>query len=186
MKSIKKILAVTGIRSDYDILFPVIDEARKSGYKVYVVVSGAHLSEQYGLTVNRIIEDGFDVIDKIDTLFSTDRNTQRSKGVGTLINGLTQTVERLNPDLMIYVGDREEGIASAIVANYSETLLLHICGGDPVWGNADDPIRFSISKLAHIHCVTHPEHKENLIKLGEENFRIHHTGNPAYVNIDQK
>jgi len=184
MKKKKIILAITGIRSDYDILFPVLDESRRNGHKVFIVVSGAHLSEQFGSTVNNIIEDGFEIADQIDSLFSTDRNTQRSKGVGALITGLTQTVERLKPDIMVYVGDREEGIAAAIVANYSETLLLHICGGDPVWGNSDDPVRFAISKLAHVHCVTHPEHVNNLINIGEEEFRIFHTGNPSYVNID--
>ena len=184
MKKHKTILAITGIRSDYDILFPVLDEARRNDHRVLVVVSGAHLSEQYGLTIKRIIKDGFEIVDKIDSLFSTDRNTQRPKGIGTLITGLSQTVERLKPDIMIYVGDREEGIAAAVVANYTETLLLHICGGDPVWGNADDPVRFAISKLAHVHCVTHAQHAQNLINMGEEEFRVFHTGNPAYVNID--
>jgi GDP/UDP-N,N'-diacetylbacillosamine 2-epimerase (hydrolysing) len=184
MKKKKTILAITGIRSDYDILFPVLDESRRKGHKVFVVVSGAHLSEKFGLTVNNIISDGFEIADRIDSLFSTDRNTQRSKGVGALITGLSQTVERLNPDIMVYVGDREEGIAASVVANYSETLLLHICGGDPVWGNSDDPVRFAISKLAHVHCVTHPDHVNNLINMGEEEFRIFHTGNPSYVNID--
>ena len=184
MKQKKKILAVTGIRSDYDILFPVLDESRKKGHKVSVVVSGAHLSEQFGLTVKNIVADGFEIADRIDTLFSTDRSTQRSKGVGSLITGLSQTIERLQPDMLVYVGDREEGLAAAIVANYSETLLLHICGGDPVWGNSDDPVRFAISKLAHIHCVTHTDHAKNLLNIGEEKFRIFHTGNPSYVNID--
>jgi GDP/UDP-N,N'-diacetylbacillosamine 2-epimerase (hydrolysing) len=184
MKNKKTILAITGIRSDYDILYPVLDQARRNGHDVSVLVSGAHLADKFGLTINNIIKDGFQIADQIDSLFSTDRVTQRSKGVGAVISGLTQTVERLKPDMMIYVGDREEGIAAAIVANYSETLLLHICGGDPVWGNSDDPVRFAISKLAHIHCVTHPEHVKNLRNCGEEDFRIFHTGNPSYVNID--
>ena len=101
MKQKKKILAVTGIRSDYDILFPVLDESRKKGHKVFVVVSGAHLSEQFGLTVKNIVADGFEIADRIDTLFSTDRSTQRSKGVGSLITGLSQTIERLQPDMLV-------------------------------------------------------------------------------------
>ena len=60
-------------------------------------------------------------------------------------------LKRENPDILLYVGDREEGIATALVGNYMDVLFAHLSGGDTVWGNADDPIRFAISKLAHIH-----------------------------------
>ena len=178
-----KVLAVTGIRSEYDILFPVIDELRKNGAHVSIAVSGAHLSDAQGNTYQRIIEDGFEVADYIDTLFSTDRLIQRSKGVAQLILGLSQTVERVDPDFLLVIGDREESIATAIVGNYMEKLIVHIGGGDPVYGNADDPIRFAVSKLAHVHCCMAKSYAENLLKLGEEDFRVFWAGNPAYVNI---
>jgi GDP/UDP-N,N'-diacetylbacillosamine 2-epimerase (hydrolysing) len=179
------ILAVTGIRSEYDILYPVLDELRSVGHDLKIAVTGAHLSEQHGNTQDRILLDGFTIVDRIDTLLATDRLVQRSKGVGMLIQGLTQTVERGNPDLLLVVGDREESIATAIVGNYSGTLVAHIGGGDPVYGNADDPIRFAVSKLSHLHCCTAHAYAQNLRNIGEEEFRIHFTGNPAYVNIDQ-
>ena len=62
-------------------------------------------------------------------------------------------------------------------------LSAHIGGGDPVYGNADDPIRFAVSKLAHIHLVTAKPYAENLKRIGEEHFRIFFVGNPAYANI---
>ena len=147
-------------------------------------MSGAHLSYHHNNTYQRIMDDGFKIADKIDTLLPTDRLVQRSKGTGLLIQGLTQTVERTNPDFLLMVGDREESIATAIVGNYMEKLVVHIGGGDPVYGNADDPMRFAVSKLAHIHCCTAQPYAENLQKIGEENFRIFFTGNPAYANID--
>jgi len=183
MKMIK-ILAITGIRSEYDIIYPVLEELRSAGYELSIVVTGAHLSEQHGNTQDRIIKDGFIVADRIDTLLSTDRLVQRSKGVAMLIHGLTQTVEREEPDFLLVVGDREESIATAIVGNYTDTLVVHIGGGDPVYGNADDPIRFATSKLVHLHCCTAEEYAQNLRNIGEEEFRIHRTGNPANVNID--
>ena len=183
-KSKKKILAITGIRSEYDILFPVLSELRNLEHDLKVVISGAHLSDNHGNTWQRIRDDGFDIADKIDSLLATDRITQRAKGVGILIQGLTQTVEQIDPDCVIVVGDREESIAAAIVCNYLNKLLVHIGGGDPVFGNADDPIRFAVSKLAHLHCTTHKEYAENLINMGEEEFRVFFTGNPAYVNIN--
>ncbi|QSZ43035.1 UDP-N-acetylglucosamine 2-epimerase (hydrolyzing) [Sulfurimonas aquatica] len=179
-----KILAVTGIRSEYDILFPVLNELENNkNFELKVVVTGAHLSYTHGLTINKIIEDGFNIADRIDYLLMTNRKTQRSKGVGILIEGLTQTVEREDPNMLIFVGDREESIATCIVGNYMNVLVAHIGGGDPVYGNADDPIRLSCSKLAHIHFATAKEYANNLKKIGEEKFRILNSGNPALNNI---
>ena len=179
-----KILVSTGIKSDYDILYPVLSELKKANHELIIVVSGAHLSNQHNNTYKRIIEDGFQIEDKVDTLLSTDRAVQRSKGTGLLIQGLTQTVERTDPDFLLVLGDREESIATAIVGNYMEKLVVHIGGGDPVYGNADDPMRFAVSKLAHIHCCTAQAYADNLLKIGEEDFRVFFTGNPAYANID--
>ena len=178
-----KILASTGIRSEYDILYPAIKELRDRGHRVKLILSGAHLSDWHGSNLDQITKDGFEIADKIDCLFSTNRTTQRIKGIGSLVTGISQCVERENPDLLIYVGDREEGIATALVGNYMDVLFAHLSGGDPVWGNADDPIRFAISKLAHIHFPFAKEYAQNLLKVGEEKFRIFHSGNPSIDNI---
>jgi len=179
----RKVLAITGIRSEYDILYPVIKCLRDAGFEVKLVVSGAHLSPWHRETVRKIEEDGFEIADKIDTLFMTNRTTQRVKGVGILTYALSQTVEREKPNFLLVVGDREESIATALVGNYMDILTAHIRGGDPVYGNADDPIRFAVSKLAHIHLVTAKEYAENLRKIGEEEFRIFWVGNPVYTSI---
>jgi GDP/UDP-N,N'-diacetylbacillosamine 2-epimerase (hydrolysing) len=180
----KKILAVTGIRSEYDIIYPVLKELQESeNFDLKVVVTGAHLSDWHGFTVNKIREDGFEIVDQIDYLLMTNRKTQRSKGIGLLIEGLTQTVERVEPDFLIFVGDREESIATCVVGNYMEVLVAHIGGGDPVYGNSDDPVRMACSKLAHIHFAFADEYAKNIEKLGEEKYRICFTGNPALNNL---
>ena len=180
----KKILAVTGIRSEYDIIYPVLKELQESdNFDLKVVVTGAHLSDWHGFTVNKIREDGFEIVDQIDYLLMTNRKTQRSKGIGLLIEGLTQTVERVEPDFLIFVGDREESIATCVVGNYMDVLVAHIGGGDPVYGNSDDPIRMSCSKLAHIHFAFADEYAKNIEKLGEEKYRICCSGNPALNNL---
>lgn len=179
----KKVIAVTGIRSEYDILYPVLKELIIQGYEVDIVVSGAHLSEHHGLTINTIVNDGFNIIEKIDTLFVTSRLVQRPKSVGILTNSLSQVVEREAPDFLLVVGDREESIATAIVGNYMDILVVHVGGGDSVYGNADDPVRFSVSKLAHVHCCIAKEYADNLINIKEEEFRVFWTGNPSYANI---
>ena len=178
-----KVIATTGIRSEYYILYPVIKKLASRGHKVKLILSGAHLSDWHGSILKKIENDGFEIVDKIDSLFNTDRKTQRIKGIGSLVTGIAQCVEREKPDLLLYVGDREEGIATALVGNYMEILFAHLSGGDSVWGNADDPIRFAISKLAHIHFPFAMQYADNLRKIGEENFRIFHSGNPSLDNI---
>ncbi len=180
----RKVLAITGIRSEYDILYPVIDELRnRKAFDVGVVVCGAHLSDWHGFTLKKIEEDGFKIVDKIDCLFMTNRKTQRVKGVGILTYALSQTIERENPDFLIVVGDREESIATALAGNYMDVLVAHIGGGDPVYGNADDPIRHAVSKLAHIHFTITELYAEYLRKMGEEAWRIFNVGNPALDRI---
>ncbi len=180
----KKILAITGIRSEYFILQPVLFALRQAGgFDVKLVVSGAHLSDWHGKTIDVISADGFEIAEKIDTLFMTNRKTQRVKGVGILTYALSQTIERESPDFLLVVGDREESIATALVGNYMDVLTAHIAGGETVVGNADDPIRFAVSKLAHIHFTTAQAYSENLKKLGEEEFRVFTVGNPALDTI---
>lgn len=179
----KKILALTGIRSEYDILYPILKEFEKQDFEIAVAVSGAHLSDIHGNTYEKISKDGFRIADKIDCLLNTDRPTQRTKGIGFLITGLAQTLEREKPDFLLVVGDREESIACSIVGNYMDTLVIHVGGGDPAYGHTDDPIRFACSKLSHIHCATSEMHAKNLEKIGEDSWRITHSGNPSYVNI---
>ncbi|MBI2552442.1 UDP-N-acetylglucosamine 2-epimerase (hydrolyzing) [Candidatus Uhrbacteria bacterium] len=180
----KKILALTGIRSEYYILYPVINALRKDEqFDVRVVVSGAHLSDWHGLTLREIEADGFHVVDKIDSQLMTNRTTQRVKGVGMLTYALAQTVEREKPDVIFVVGDREESIAAALVGNYMDVAVAHLGGGDPVYGNADDPIRFAVSKLAHIHFTLADAYAKNLQRVGEEEFRIFNVGDPALDTI---
>src|SRR5690554_1620520 len=178
----KKILAVTGIRSEFDIIAPVLTALQNSGFDVGVAVSGAHLSDWHGHTLSTV-EKSFRVVDRIDSLFMTDRKTQRVKGIGVLLYGLAQTVEREAPDFLMVVGDREESIAAALVGNYMDVIVAHLAGGDPVYGNADDPVRHAVSKLAHVHFTFAAEHSRILRMTGEEEFRIFTVGNPALDRI---
>ena len=179
-----KVLAITGIRSEYDILYPVLKALHvNKNYELELVVSGAHLSQWHGKTYKQIENDGFKIVDRIDSLVSTDREVQRPLAVSNLLAGLARIVERQKPDILLVVGDREESIATAIVGNYMNVLVAHIGGGDPVWGNSDDPIRMATSKLSHLHFATTKQYCQNLEALGEDAWRIHMCGTPGLDNI---
>ena len=180
----KTILAISGIRSEYDILFPIIKKLSSDDrFRVKLVVTGAHLTDWHGNGLEEIRRDGFEIADQIDSLYMTNRPTQRVKGVGSLVTALSQTVERESPDVLIVVGDREESLATAVVGNYMNVVVAHVGGGDTVFGNEDDPVRFAVSKLAHLHFTTCEQYADNLKRIGEEGFRVICTGNPSLDNI---
>lgn len=176
---IKKIIALTGIRSEYDLLKPVLSSIQADGsFDLSMIVSGTHLSDHHNYSASYIENDGFRIADRLDSLFMTSRLTQRSKGVGVLTYALSQTIEREKPDFLLVVGDREEGIAAALVGIYMNVLVVHMGGGDSAYGNTDDSIRFAISKLAHVHCTFSRQSADNLLSIGEEEFRVFFVGNP--------
>jgi len=180
----KKILALTGIRSEYDLLYPVLEALRKDeDFEVKLLVGGTHLSKWHGNSVKVIERDGFEIARKVNYLIESDRPIKRANGVGILIQELSETLEEERPDFLFVIGDREEAIAAGVVGNYMEVIVVHLGGGDTVYGNADDPIRFAVSKLAHIHLTLSQKSAENLMRIGEERFRIFNVGNSALDRI---
>ena len=176
----KLVLAVTGIRSEYDIMssvFKAIDNHPE--LELNLAVTGAHLSENFGYTINEIENDGFKIVDHIESLLSGNKESLRVKGLGIQLQGLVQTVLRIKPDFLLVLGDREESIATALVSTYMNIPLVHISGGDRVIGNADDHIRHAVTKLAHIHLTTNLESRNRILALGEQKFRVHNVGNPG-------
>ena len=176
----KLVLAVTGIRSEYDIMssvFKAIDNHPE--LELNLAVTGAHLSENFGYTINEIENDGFKIVDHIESLLSGNKESLRVKGLGIQLQGLVQTVLRIKPDFLLVLGDREESIATALVSTYMNIPLVHISGGDRVIGNADDQIRHAVTKLAHIHLTTNLESRNRILALGEQKFRVHNVGNPG-------
>lgn len=174
------ILGVTGIRSEYDIMSSVFKAiANHPALDLQVVATGAHLSDGYGLTVREIEADGFKVVDKIESLLSADTSSSRVKSLAIQLQGLVQTVSRVNPDMLIVLGDREEAITTALVGSYMNIPVAHLAGGDRVVGNVDDQVRHAVTKLAHLHFTTNQESADRILKMGEQSFRVFNVGNPG-------
>jgi len=179
----KKILAVTGIRSEYFILQPIFEELiKRKDIKLNVVVTGTHLSPVHGNTYKFIENDGYNII-KLETLLSSDSLSGRCKSVGIQIMGLADIVLREKPDWLMVLGDREESITTATVGTYLNLPVAHICGGDRVVGNIDDSVRHAVTKLAHLHFPTTEENGKRILKMGEEPWRVNVVGNPALDSL---
>ena len=176
-----KILAITGARSEYDILFPVLEKLNTDiDFELQVLVTGAHLSEHYGKTVTNIENDGFIIADKVFNLINTDEKIGRIISLGNQISSFAQTFDRVKPDIILVVGDREEAISVSLTGAYMDIPVAHIGGGDITKdGNIDNAVRYATSKFAHIHFTVLEQHRQTLLKLGEDDWRIFNVGSPA-------
>ncbi|MBX7051157.1 MAG: UDP-N-acetylglucosamine 2-epimerase (hydrolyzing) [Flavobacteriales bacterium] len=181
MNEKRKILAVTGARSEYDILYPVLEKLQQDAdFELQILVTGAHLSENFGSTIRHIEEDGFTIADKVYNLINTDQKIGRVISLGHQISGLAQTFDRIKPDVILIVGDREEAISVSLTGAYMDIAVAHIAGGDVTKdGNIDNSVRYATSKMSHIHFTILEQHSKTLLKLGEDAWRIHTVGNPA-------
>ncbi|GHD46990.1 GDP/UDP-N,N'-diacetylbacillosamine 2-epimerase (hydrolysing) [Marinobacter persicus] len=182
----RTVLGVTGIRSEYDIMSSVFHAIKEHPeLSLQLAVTGAHLSDAYGRTVDDIRNDGFEIVDEIESLINGDQAAARVKGLGIQLQGLVQTVSRVRPDWLLVLGDREESIATALVGAYMNIPVAHVAGGDRVVGNVDDQVRHAVTKLAHLHFTTNRESSERILRLGEQEFRVFNVGNPGLDRLLQ-
>lgn len=180
MMSKRLVLAVTGIRSEYDIMSSVFRAvSNHPNLELQLAVTGAHLSDAFGYTVNDIYADGFVIADEISSLLNADQASSRVKGLAIQLQSLVQTVARVKPDILLVLGDREEAMTTALVGAYMNIPVAHIGGGDRVVGNVDDQVRHAVTKLAHLHLTTNQESADRILQLGEQPFRVFNVGNPG-------
>jgi GDP/UDP-N,N'-diacetylbacillosamine 2-epimerase (hydrolysing) len=177
----RKIVALTGARSEYDLLYSVYQRLQADErFDFGLIVSGSHLSESFGYTARLIEQDGFAVHDKIYNLIDSNQRLGRAISLGHQIPALAQSFDRLQPDLVLVAGDREEALSATLTAAFMNLPVAHFFGGDIAKdGNIDNAVRYAASKFAHLHFTTLEAHRQNLLKLGEDDWRIHVVGNPA-------
>jgi GDP/UDP-N,N'-diacetylbacillosamine 2-epimerase (hydrolysing) len=175
-----RIGVVTFARSEYSSCLPLLRFIKADpDLQLHLMVSGMHLSPDFGYTVKDIESDGFAIDDRIEMLLSSDtpEGLAKSLGLGTI--GFAQSFTRYKPDLLVMVGDRTELLSVASTALLYRIPLAHISGGDVTEGAIDNQVRHAISKLSHLHFVAMPAHAERLLQMGEEPWRVHVTGDPA-------
>jgi GDP/UDP-N,N'-diacetylbacillosamine 2-epimerase (hydrolysing) len=176
----KKIAVLTGTRAEYGILHPVLKAIKaQQDLKLQLVVTGMHLSHQFGYTVSEIIKDGFKISSRVAMTATDDNLSAMSKSIGQGVIGMTQTWEQLEPDVILILGDRIEPLAAAISGAYMNIPVAHIHGGDSSTGGLDEYARHAITKLAHIHFPATNQSAARIIQMGEDEWRVHMVGSPA-------
>ena len=174
----RKIAIVTGIRSEYSLLYPLMKKIKESSsLNLKLFVTGAHLSKDFGFTVREIEKDGFPIEQRIKSLVDCNTTAGRVKGAAVQLLEIVKAFERIKPDIAIAAFDREEAITVALAASYMNIPIAHVGAGDRVTGNVDDYVRHAVTKLAHVHFAATENNKKRIIKMGEEPWRVHNTGN---------
>ncbi len=182
----KKICVITGTRAEYGQLYWTMKALQiDAAIELYICVTGMHLSPEFGLTYKKIIEDGFVINEKIETLLSSDTPIGISKSIGLGVIGFSEAFDRLKPDLILVLGDRYEIFAACAAAMISRIPIAHCHGGEATEGLIDEAIRHSITKMSHIHFTGTEEYKNRVIQLGEQPQNVHNVGALAIENINK-
>lgn len=182
----KKVLVVTGTRAEYGLLFWTIKAlSTSSNFDLCLCVTGMHLSPEFGLTYKMIEDDGFKIHEKVEMLMSSDTSVGISKSVGLGIISFSEVYERVKPDLILVLGDRFEIFAAVSAAMIARIPVAHCHGGESTEGLIDEPIRHSITKMAHIHFAATEKYKNRIIQLGENPKYVYNVGGLGIENINR-
>ena len=180
----KKVCVVTGTRAEYGLLKPVIDKIYKAeDIELQLVVTGMHLSPEFGLTYKEIEADGYPIIDKVEMLLSSDTSVGVTKSMAIALIGFGECFERLKPDMVVILGDRYEMLMVASAAMVAKVPIAHIHGGEITEGAMDDAIRHSITKMSQLHFAATEKSRHRIIQLGENPRNVFHVGALGVENI---
>lgn len=182
----RKICVATGSRAEYGLLYHLIKKIKDDPKLILqVVVTGMHLSPEFGLTYRKIEKDGFCIDEKVEMLLSSDSPVGISKSVGLATIGFADAFERLKPDILVILGDRFEIFAAAQAALFARIPIAHLHGGETTEGAIDEFIRHAITKMSHFHFVAAEPYKQIVIQLGEQPANVMNVGAIGIDNIVQ-
>lgn len=180
----KKICVISGSRADYSSCYPLLKVIKDDGtFTLQVVVTGMHLSPEFGLTYREIIKDGFVIRKKVKTLLFGDDSAGITKAIGLGIMRFADAFAQLKPDIVVVIGDRYETFAAVVAAFVAKIPIAHIGGGDVTRGVIDEAFRHAITKMSVLHFVSSNVHKRRIIQLGEDSQRVFHVGATHIDNV---
>lgn len=179
----RKICVVTSTRAEYGLLYWLLKEIEAdSELKLQLIVTGMHLSPEFGLTYKEI-EKEFKIDKKIEILSSSHTSLDICAEMARVYEKFASALAELKPDILVLLGDRYEIFGVAGVASIMQIPIAHIHGGETTQGAFDEAFRHSITKMSHIHFAATNEYANRIIQLGEEPSRVFNVGGPGIENI---
>lgn len=182
----RKIAVITGTRAEYGLLYWVIKGILDdTDLELQLVVTGMHLSPEFGLTANQIEKDGFLLSSRVEMLMSSDTSIGVTKSMGVGMISFADTYAILKPDLILVLGDRYEIFSAVAAAMIARIPVAHCHGGEATEGLVDESIRHSITKMSHLHFTATKEYKARVMQLGEQPGRVFNVGALGIENINK-
>lgn len=182
----RKICVITGSRAEYGLLRPLLD-AMKSDITIILqlIVTGMHLSHEFGFTYKEIEKDGFIIYRKIDIQLTSDGPVDIAKSMGIGLAKFAKIYKKIRPDIIIVLGDRFEILSAVIAAHLAGITIAHLYGGELTEGAIDDAFRHAITKMSHLHFTATQEYRKRIIQLGENPKRVFNVGAAGLENIEK-
>jgi len=180
----RNICVITGSRAEYGLLYWLLRGIRADRRLVLrLVVTGTHLSSEFGTTWRFIARDGFAIDEKVEMLLSSDSEVGISKSVGLGLISFAEAFDRLKPDIVVGLGDRFELFAAVAAAAFLRIPVAHIHGGEATEGAVDESLRHAITKMSHLHFAAAEAYRRRIIQLGEDPRRVFNVGAVGLDNI---
>lgn len=174
----RKILYISGTRADYGLMKYTLDKIQSHPeLELEIIVTGMHLMEEFGITLNEIKNDGFKY-HLIDSIYEKDDKESMLNFIGTFIQKAPKLIRKIKPDIILLLGDRGEMLAGAVTATYLSIPVAHIHGGE-ISSTVDNLARHAITKLSNIHFPANLESAKRIIRMGEEPKMVFVVGAPG-------
>ncbi|MBA2402575.1 MAG: UDP-N-acetylglucosamine 2-epimerase (hydrolyzing) [Bradyrhizobium sp.] len=181
--TVRKVCYITGTRADFGLMQSTLQRIQQSEtLELSLIVTGMHLLPEYGLTVVQIEGAGLPVAARVAVEDGLPTGARMARNVGRMLIGFVEALEKIDPDIVLVLGDRGEMLAGALAAIHLDIPVVHIHGGERS-GTVDEPVRHAISKLAHFHFVATDESKIRLVRMGEVADRISVVGAPGLDDL---
>ena len=180
MTHARKIAVVTGSRADYGLQYWLINAIyRDSELTLKLIVTGSHLSGQFGKTIDDIAGHGYPIAAEVPMIATDDSEWAMARSTGDGVIGMADAFKKLQPDIVVVPGDRFEILAAATAAMLMGIPIAHLHGGEVTEGAVDESIRHAVSKMSAIHFVSAEPYRQRLIRMGEDPARVHVVGAPG-------
>lgn len=180
----KRLVVVTSTRAEYGLLSPIIKKLNGfDDIEVKVVVTGSHLSSEFGMTVREIENDGVEIDKRIEILLSSDTHVSVSKAMGLALISFSEYFDSLNPNAIMILGDRFESLAIGIAAMNARIPIIHLHGGEATEGLIDEAVRNSLTKLSYLHFTSTESYRDRVIQMGEDPLRVFNVGAVGVENV---
>lgn len=180
----RRIAVVTTSRADYGLLHPLLVRlAGDARFDLQLIVTGAHLAEAHGLTVNEIEADGMPISHRVPLPAGDDSRLSTARAIGVAVPGLASAIDEITPDVLVVLGDRFETFSAATAALVLDVPIAHIHGGEVTLGSLDDPFRHAITKMATLHFAAADVYRDRIVQMGAPAFAVFNTGALAVDNV---